>query len=644
MATVIVAILLAHAMRVGSAAQVPVRDAGRQPVAATPAGSAIVSGVVVTDETPPRSLRRVTVNLISPDLRVPLSTVTDDSGRFVFAGVPAGTYGLSASRAGWVGAFYGSDRAGRGPGVPLAVREGERVADLVMAMTRGSVIAGTLRLPSGQAAPNMTVFVTGIESTSAGPRLRLIGGRATTDDRGQFRVYGLPEGDYLVQAQPTGFLAGTPSGTTDAPQTTSAEVSWAREVARIRERRASAVPAGPPHGRAMAYATVFYPGTADPSLAEPVTLGKGEERRGVDYAMVLLPTARVSGIVLGPDGLPLPDVRVSLASTADAPDIVALLSPRAPIRTAPDGTFTLPAVPPGPYLVSARRAVDASSAAVPAAPNTVNAAVRTMAAAGGGADRGGGVLWAEQAMVVSGQDLPSLSLQMQPGLSVSGRIVFDAAVLEPPSPEALSEAAVTLIPVPGGGTSMGAAIQSASAGIEGRIAVDGSFIVDGVVPGRYRFSVSMPGVRANPAVPGEGWALRSVMLRDADLADVPLDVDAFGNVTGVVATFSDHPGELVGSLTDAANRPAPHFPIVVFSVDRADWWGGSRRIAVARPATDGAFRLLGLPAGRYYLAAVVDLVPADLDDPLFFEALLPGAMTITIAEGTRTTQDLRLAP
>jgi hypothetical protein len=64
----------------------------------------------------------------------------------------------------------------------------------------------------------------------------------------------------------------------------------------------------------------------------------------------------------------------------------------------------------------------------------------------------------------------------------------------------------------------------------------------------------------------------------------------------------------------------------------------------ARPATDGAFRLLGLPAGRYYLAAVVDLVPADLDDPLFFEALLPGAMTITIAEGTRTTQDLRLAP
>jgi hypothetical protein len=84
-------------------------------------------------------------------------------------------------------------------------------------MTRGSIITGTLRLPSGLPAENMTVFVTGIERTSAGPRLRLTGGRVATDDRGQFRVYGLPAGDYLVQAQPSGFLAGTPTGTTDAP-------------------------------------------------------------------------------------------------------------------------------------------------------------------------------------------------------------------------------------------------------------------------------------------------------------------------------------------------------------------------------------------------------------------------------------------
>lgn len=627
---------------VAAATQAPVRDADGQ---STPArrGSAVLSGVVVADETPARPLRRVTVNLISPDRSVPLSTVTDDTGRFTFAAVPAGAYGLSAARPGWVGTFYGSTRAGHGPGIPLAVRDGERVTDLVLRMTRGSIITGTLRLPSGLPAGNMTVFVVGIEPTSAGPRLRLTGGRVTTDDRGQFRVYGLPAGEYLVQAQPSGFLAGTPTGTTDAPQTTEAEVSWAQEVTRIRAGFARTITAGPAHGRTMAYAPVFYPGTADPSRAAIVSVGAGEERRGVDFSMVLVPTARVSGVVLGPDGQPLADGRVSLAPAVDVPDIVALLSPRDPIRTAADGAFVFPAVPPGHYRISVRRAVDALSAAAPSGQNGVNAAVRTMAAAAAGGEGTGGVgqLWADREIVVSGEDVTSIGLQVQSGLSMAGRIAFDAASLDPPSPEQLSQAMVTLIPVQAALSA--AAIRSASMGIAGRVAPDGTFVVDGIVPGRYRLSVAMPGLRSHPAAPGGGWALRSAAIGGADLADAPVDVGPAGHITGLVVTLSDHLGELVGSLTDAAGRPAPGFPIVVFSVDRADWWVGSRRVAVARPATDGTFRLFGLPAGRYHLVAAVDLAAADLDDPAFYEELLPGAVTVTLVEGVRTVQHLRLA-
>jgi hypothetical protein len=115
-----------------------------------------------------------------------------------------------------------------------------------------------------------------------------------------------------------------------------------------------------------------------------------------------------------------------------------------------------------------------------------------------------------------------------------------------------------------------AAIRSASMGIAGRVAPDGRFVVDGIVPGRYRLSFTMPGLRSHPAAPGGGWALRSAAIGGADLADAPFDGGPAGHITGLVITLSDHLGELVGSLTDAANRPAPGFPIVVFSADRAD--------------------------------------------------------------------------
>ena len=66
-------------------------------------------------------------------------------------------------------------------------------------------------------------------------------------------------------------------------------------------------------------------------------------------------------------------------------------------------------------------------------------------------------------------------------------------------------------------------------------------------------------------------------------------------------------------------------------------------MAEARPATDGTFRLVGLPAGAYYLCAVVDLEPGDLDDPSFLEQLVLGAIKVTLVDGERTVQNLKLA-
>jgi protocatechuate 3,4-dioxygenase beta subunit len=320
-----------------------------------------MTGVVVSDETPPRPVRRATVSLVAPDLGVPLSTVTDDEGRFAFAGVPAGHYAVVASKPAYVGAFYGSKRPGRGPGVPVAVRPGAVVDRVSLTLTRGSVITGMLRLPSGEPAHNMPVIAIAVETSGGTTRWTYAGGRTATDDRGEYRIFGLPAGEYLVIAQPSGLIMGSPTGAADAPQTTPAEVSWAEEMARGRATGGAPSVAAPPRGPTANYATVFYPGTADAARAAPVRVESGEERRGVDFALMLVPTARVSGTIVDRNGQPLRNVSIALNAPGDRLSLAGIAGGRPAVTSAADGSFTMPAVAPGRYQLAARAPVGAAA-------------------------------------------------------------------------------------------------------------------------------------------------------------------------------------------------------------------------------------------------------------------------------------------
>ena len=81
--------------------------------------------------------------------------------------------------------------------------------------------------------------------------------------------------------------------------------------------------------------------------------------------------------------------------------------------------------------------------------------------------------------------------------------------------------------------------------------------------------------------------------------------------------------------------------IVVFAVDRERWRPRSRWIRAARPATNGVFEIAGLPPGDYLLAAVTDADEGEWFAPRFLDALVPGAVRVTITDGQTTTQNLR---
>lgn len=73
------------------------------------------------------------------------------------------------------------------------------------------------------------------------------------------------------------------------------------------------------------------------------------------------------------------------------------------------------------------------------------------------------------------------------------------------------------------------------------------------------------------------------------------------------------------------------------------WARESRRVMQTRPATDGHFVMRGLPPGDYLLAAVTDIDPDERYDAAFLRQLIPAAVRLTLAEGDRKIQDIRIA-
>ena len=105
--------------------------------------------------------------------------------------------------------------------------------------------------------------------------------QVVTDDRGVYRAYGLPPGDYIVRATGGGAFFGT------LRLTTSAEIDTAtREMAAGGSKPPPPVlptpPAPPVAAPQLARAMSYHPGVAEMVSAQTVTVGVGEDRGGID--------------------------------------------------------------------------------------------------------------------------------------------------------------------------------------------------------------------------------------------------------------------------------------------------------------------------------------------------------------------------
>jgi len=297
------------AVAIPVAAQSPARDQPRSP---RPGTGAIRGRVVRADTGEP--LRRVQVHIDewnAKDQSGPSSTMTDAQGRYELTQLPAGTYHLKATRGGYVEVGYGQRRPFE-RGRPLEVAEGGVLENIDFAMPLGGVVTGRVVDEMGEAVAQASVSLARRRYVD-GER-QLVGQTgSSTDDRGEFRVFGVPPGEYVMIAK----FETMDFGSRD----------------RVR------------------YVPTYFPGTPVATEAQRITVAAAQEVSGIVIPLARASTATVRGTVRASGQTPAGPFTFVVVREVGGPSADGHM---AMTTTASDGSFTVGGLLPGTYQVEAR--------------------------------------------------------------------------------------------------------------------------------------------------------------------------------------------------------------------------------------------------------------------------------------------------
>jgi len=252
---------------------------------------------------------------------------TDSDGHFQFKGIVAGQYRLQVTHIGYVAQDYGQ-RTINTPGAVLALSAGQEMKDLLFRLIPSATISGRVQNEDGDALPWAHVSALR-EAYNDGKRTLQTEESVPTNDRGEYRLFGLRPGRYLIAAI---YHPGAVPNANDIDHD-------ALEVDHLTE----------------SYVRTFYPGSTDTGKAEAVSVKAGEEIPSMDFLLRPTSVYRVKGRVFN----------TLAADRKKSNQAMVYLTPRNSrvytdsIALGPDnvvkanGTFDLPAVPPGSYVVNA---------------------------------------------------------------------------------------------------------------------------------------------------------------------------------------------------------------------------------------------------------------------------------------------------
>jgi hypothetical protein len=160
---------------------------------------------------------------------------------------------------------------------------------------------------------------------------------------------------------------------------------------------------------------------------------------------------------------------------------------------------------------------------------------------------------------------------------------------------------------------------------------DGHFGIEGI-SGPRRFDVA--------SIP-EGWMLKTIRAGGVEVVDRPLSFGAVQeSLLDVEIVLTDRLNEVAGIVRDERSRPRSDMPVIVFSIDRSDWYWKSRFLRRTRSNGEGEFSIRGLPTGSYFVATAAEIPNEGADawqESAFLETLISHASTLIVGEGQRVT-------
>src|SRR5262245_37687224 len=239
----------------------------------------------------------------------------DDGGKFAFRDLAPGQYRISVSRDRYVASEYGQ-RSPIGSGVAISLSAQQQFKDARVALAPAGTISGRVLNRYGEPAGNINVqalryaYQDGRRSLTPFQAIR-------TNDLGEYRLFWMPPGQYIISAQGTDSLsvspnetitmqvargAGGPLGGPGALAGALGAQLGVGGVARIEVTGANFGGPGPGGGPGGAppppplpptvidesniSLPVYYPGTADVTAALPIDLRAGGNIGGVNLTLV----------------------------------------------------------------------------------------------------------------------------------------------------------------------------------------------------------------------------------------------------------------------------------------------------------------------------------------------------------------------
>ena len=290
-------------------------------VAQTPAptGKSTIRGRAIYEDTE-RPVRRARVVLFTLDEpSYPSRTVvTDGRGEFTFRNLASGQYQVLADYPGYVNGFPTIDLKRRKP-VPVSV-DGTADSQILLRTERGGSITGKITYPDGEPAVGAQINVL-IKQGKQWSHAPIVSSGAQTDDRGVYRIYPLPPGEYVVSVIEQSLVIEERGG--GQMQTTGNK---------------SLTP-------------YYYGDSSDYKTAKIIQVDSGREVTNINLTLTERATYKIAGTITA-SGEPLAGAYLRLAPHNEGLGGPTLMIPQGlPTRSDKDGRWSFMDVPDGRYAI-----------------------------------------------------------------------------------------------------------------------------------------------------------------------------------------------------------------------------------------------------------------------------------------------------